>query len=219
MAIGRYNRCRDLLVLALDTAGKPLSRLSVVELGNQKVKSDDEGMLRRQTSKALLEWFGAKVVSIDRNGRDGALPFDLSQPLPASLHGTADIVTDFGTLEHVDNADLASPQWRAFANVHMLCRVGGLIVHALPAPGVRHGVWQYSGEWMRDVVGACGRYETLWLKVSNKRVDEEALEPYVYVMFRKADGELFSETGWVNPTRDSWRSSRGRRLARRRAAK
>jgi len=89
----------------------------------------------------LLEQFGAtSVVSFDASSYENAtMLHDMNTPL--DHYRQYDTVVDFGTLEHVFN--LAT----ALRNVAALCRVGGRIIHALPANNYNgHGFWQFSPE-------------------------------------------------------------------------
>jgi hypothetical protein len=61
--------------------------------------------------------------SIDVNEDYGAIPLDLNVPLADdSLRGQFDVVTDFGSAEHVFNVS------EAYRSIHRLCRADGLII-------------------------------------------------------------------------------------------
>jgi SAM-dependent methyltransferase len=89
----------------------------------------------------LINYFGAtKVDSIDYSDYEGAnIIHDMNLPLdPLEEYDT---VIDSGTLEHVFNIN------EAFKNITKLCKVGGQILHALPANNnCGHGFWQFSPE-------------------------------------------------------------------------
>jgi hypothetical protein len=118
--------------------------LRVLELGDQLLWPE---------GTPAKEWFvsqGARHVSIDLNGRHGAVPLDLSMPIvdPEGF----DVVTDFGTSEHV--ADL----YQCWLNIHNLCKVGGLIIHAIPKVGSWpdhgfHYVTMESFKWLSKETG------------------------------------------------------------------
>jgi SAM-dependent methyltransferase len=70
---------------------------------------------------------GFDYVSIDVNEKGGAQFVDLNYwPNEARALGTFDVVTNFGTTEHVAN------QASAFATVHHLLSPGGVAVHEVP---------------------------------------------------------------------------------------
>jgi hypothetical protein len=70
-----------------------------------------------------------KYISIDLNGNNGAIKGDIAKDLTAYGHDTYDIVTNFGTTEHVETLD---EQYECFKNMHDLCCVGGFMIHEVP---------------------------------------------------------------------------------------
>lgn len=92
-----------------------------------------------------MQWLGASVAdSVDASPYENArLIHDMNLPWPAASAERAsfDAVLDFGCLEHVFNFPVA---WR---NCVDLCRVGGHVLHALPANNLSgHGFYQFSPE-------------------------------------------------------------------------
>ncbi len=96
--------------------------------------------------KLLLTHFGSvKVDSYDYSDYEGAtFTYDLNMPPPSNLTGPEylyDTIIDSGSLEHIFNI----PQ--AFKNISNMCKIGGTILHALPANNYcGHGFWQMSPE-------------------------------------------------------------------------
>jgi SAM-dependent methyltransferase len=93
----------------------------------------------------LQQWLGARVTdSVDASPYENArLIHDMNLPWPTDSAERAgfDAVLDFGCLEHVFNFPVA---WR---NCVDLCRVGGHVLHALPANNLAgHGFYQFSPE-------------------------------------------------------------------------
>lgn len=163
MAIHHKNGCRDLLLRALDVYGQRLNGMKMAEFGNQKLKFDPGvGARRLQTAKPYFEFFGVRHVSFDTNGRGASYYQDLSRPIDnAQLRaetglglGEFDIVTNFGTSEHVE----APTQIQVFRNAHALARYGGLMVHAVPRAGTckDHGVWKYTADWFAQLAAGQG---------------------------------------------------------------
>ena len=69
-------------------------------------------------------------VSLDMNGLHGSIQRDISKPVnDPELTGQFDIVTNFGTSEHVLD------QYQGFKNMHDFTKIGGLQVHAVPLLG------------------------------------------------------------------------------------
>ena len=93
----------------------------------------------------LTQWFAAeRVDSVDASPYEAAtIVHDMNLPWPADAEGRCsyDAVLDFGCLEHVVDFPGA---WR---NCVDLCRVGGHLLHALPANNLSgHGFYQFSPE-------------------------------------------------------------------------
>jgi hypothetical protein len=93
----------------------------------------------------MQQWFGAQQAdSVDASDYESAtFVHDMNLPWPvlSPQRGLYDAVLDFGCLEHVFDFPTA---WR---NTVDLCRVGGHILHALPANNLSgHGFYQFSPE-------------------------------------------------------------------------
>jgi len=114
-------------------------------LGNQYFAKGTRCIQRKFGTKVVHKYFekgGADVVSIDLNGKDGALPLDLQEPLPRSI-GTFDIIINAGTSEHIRKQD------ECFQNIHNICRIDGLMFHVVPKSGSwsNHGFHHYNVEF------------------------------------------------------------------------
>jgi hypothetical protein len=114
---------------------------SILELGNKK-----------NAIGVYKPWFesqGYQHVSVDINGRDGALAFDLREPVAPRLAAvglptTFDVLTNSGVIEHVEtNLEAA---WR---NAFELVKVGGVQVHVTPAAHhwMAHGLYHPTEEF------------------------------------------------------------------------
>ncbi len=96
----------------------------------------------------VQQWLGAGVAdAVDASPyENAALIHDMNLPWPAdgplaAARGRYDAVIDFGCLEHVFNFPVAQ------RNCVDLCRVGGHVLHALPANNLSgHGFYQFSPE-------------------------------------------------------------------------
>jgi len=123
-------RTLDLQLLAKTMAAAKIvfPGSTMLEMGDQMLEADLSG-------KTYFTEKGVEHTSIDRNGEHGALKLDLAEPVDL---GQFDIVTNFGTAEHVSN------QRTFFRNMHDACRPGGIMVHTGPwtdvEPGRNHGV-------------------------------------------------------------------------------
>lgn len=85
--------------LYLNCIGPLDAVISMLELGNKRGTE-------HEPYKPYFVERGIRHVSVDWNGEDGALKLDLRKPLNL---GTFDVVTNFGTSEHVDEQE---PCWR-----------------------------------------------------------------------------------------------------------
>ena len=103
-------------------------------------------------------WLEFDHDAIDIDGSPGSIPLDLNyDDVPIEARGKYDLVTNFGTTEHVAN------QLNAFKVIHDLTRVGGIMVHELPAQGMfNHGLINYNPKffWM---LARSNRYK--WLHI------------------------------------------------------
>ena len=113
----------------LDAMLLPLIGSRMIELGRKKTKIDGEWV----TYKSYFESLGYDHVSIDIQGGYGALAFDLTQPIDID---PADMVTNFGTTEHILNQP---PVWE---NIHDFCLINGVVISMCPYPGD----WWWHGE-------------------------------------------------------------------------
>lgn len=192
MSIRNQNHSLPLLIDAIrrDRIVLPGSRWAF--LGNQRLR---DLPVRRQSIKPWLEWFGAEVVMWDRNGRDNAITADLRDPIEARWISWADIVCNFGTSEHVETNQL-----QVFQTIHEVCRVGGQMLHSVPAVGCdQHGKWKYSLSWFHHLATS-NNYEVLTL--NQKPVPHNrGIGPHLYatVAIRKVMRTPLNLDQWRDP--------------------
>ncbi|MGA8497528.1 MAG: hypothetical protein WB764_18720 [Xanthobacteraceae bacterium] len=103
-------------------------------------RSDTDLLAGAPLARAFWTWLGLDYASIDIDGSPGSIPLDLNyDEVPAALVGRYDIVTNFGTTEHVAN------QLQSFKIIHDLAAAGAIMLHVLPAGGVlNHGLVAYN---------------------------------------------------------------------------
>jgi SAM-dependent methyltransferase len=78
---------------------------------------------------------GSSYRSADLTDPRADYAFDLNFALPEDI-GRYDVVTNFGTTEHVFNIG------QSFENIHNLLKIGGVVLHALPGYGyIDHGFY------------------------------------------------------------------------------
>jgi len=126
---------------------------SVCELGDQWVTYQLPHLLARDF---YLQMGAKRYESIDANGR-GSITFDLNRKWHGKI-GQFDLVTDFGTGEHIFNqAEL----WRT---LHVLTKPGGFIAFDRPAAGYsNHGFYNVHETLFHDLADA-NRYRVLRLE-------------------------------------------------------
>jgi hypothetical protein len=97
-------------------------------------------------ARPFWEWLGFRYATIDIDGSPDSIPLDLNyDSAPKSAIGRFNLVTNFGTTEHVAN------QLNAFKVIHELTAPGGIMVHNLPTQGfTNHGLINYNMKffWM-----------------------------------------------------------------------
>jgi hypothetical protein len=126
--------------------------IKMCELGNQKILAKDKNGkdYRKCSAKEYYTRLGANHVSMDINGKDGAIVVDLCQPVEDAFLNRFNLLTNYGTTEHVEK------QYVAFRNIHNMVEVGGVMVHSIPLVGSWRGhcPYHYSNkfpEYLRDV--------------------------------------------------------------------
>ena len=174
----------DLLLKAIEMERLVLPGMSVAELGNILVYPDVFG--HTFPAKKFWERFGATHVSFDLNGRDGALPVDLGQPLAPKYTNQHDLVTNFGCAEHVETS-----QYWCWRNIHNLCKRGGLMVNCGPEEGSWriHCKIRYTVPWLEGLAEACGYDVRMLDRWENPIHPVPSASPFhsVRAIFRKTD--------------------------------
>lgn len=114
---------------------------------------------RHYPSYLVMLELGFSYTSIDIDGERWSQIADLNTPLP-QYHNKFDLVTNFGTTEHVFN------QAQCFETIHSACKKGGLIIHCVPMRGyMGHAFYLYDPNLFRDMAKA-NNYDIIGLWVS-----------------------------------------------------
>lgn len=123
--------------------------LKMLELGSQNMYTNAlNGQMR--FAKESLEALGVEHTSVDVNEEGGSLVMDLSVDQTENFSdwmGKFDVVTDYGTSEHVRGL------YQCLRNVRFFCRPGGLMIHENPKTGnwPGHGFHYRTEEFWRQV--------------------------------------------------------------------
>lgn len=140
----------ELLKTILDRIEKEQNKqkkdIKILELGNQFMNLQD---CQNVTAKEYFTDKGYRHTSWDINGLDGAIQIDLRSELlhPENEKYKNDVVTDFGTLEHLTHGLI-----NGLKNVFYQCKVGGYMLHKNPKTGnfPGHGHYYFTEHfWMQ----------------------------------------------------------------------
>jgi len=102
--------------------------LKMCELGAQNIYI--AGDWYGKIAKEYFEQFGVEHDSYDIQVHQGCEFIDLREPLSKNLKGKYDVVTDYGTTEHVKGN-----YYMANKNIHDLVKVNGLMIRENPKTG------------------------------------------------------------------------------------
>jgi hypothetical protein len=144
-----FNRSINLTIGSI--AGKRMA-----ELGDQKLHKDialkPDGS--RVWFKDWIEARGCHHYSIDIHGKNGSHPLDLNKLIKDDFwHCNFDIITNFGTAEHIDN------QGVLWENIHNLGTTNSIFIHVLPEFGkypLSHAKYFYDQEFFSSLIDTDG---------------------------------------------------------------
>lgn len=138
----------DIVQQALKLLGKSPSGLEMMELGSQGM---DVPGITYKVARDYFKSLGLTHTSIDLDGLHESLVLDLTVPL-TGFYNKYDIVTNFGTSEHVEN------QFACFENIHYFCKDNGIMVHSVPLPDnwIIHCKYHYPPAFFNRLGFACG---------------------------------------------------------------
>lgn len=186
MGISRVHGGLQLLQDVIRQERIVLSGLRMAELGNQYFREDVLGC--EVSAKLVFGAMGVDHVSFDLNGRDGAVALDLGKPLDPQHVCRGQVVTNFGTSEHIEDS-----QYWCWRSIHELCTGDGLMLHAIPEVGSwpRHGKWHYTSARVSLFAEAAG-YDSLILRGHPYTHPDGRKQHSILCCFRKGVG-LFPE--------------------------
>lgn len=125
--------------------GIDLKKSNIVELGDQMMHPDLQVFLDSKNAyfSRHMKSQGDKILTIDIKGKiRGSLAekIDLNQKIPDEYVNKFDLLTNFGTSEHV------SDQYMVWKNMMSLVKVGGFLYHDIPFRGTwkNHGYVSYD---------------------------------------------------------------------------
>lgn len=117
----------------------------------------------------------SKYTSIDLNGHNKSLKFDLNKDLikDYGFNEKFDLITNFGTTEHICN------QGNVFKNMHDICNVNGLMVGIVPFQGtLNHGFFNYQ-PLLFEHIAIANEYElNLFWTITSPQLNMSNVIPY-----------------------------------------
>lgn len=129
--------------IACHAMNKSYKDIRVCELGDQRMKWHPllTGKRYLTEEKGVIEH-----ISIDINAQHGAIPLNLAA-LIDKWSNYFDLVTNYGTTEHVNN------QFEVFRNIHNFTKVGGAMIHTVPIVGgwAKHCSIHYEPYFFTDL--------------------------------------------------------------------
>jgi hypothetical protein len=137
------------------------------------------------TMASFMKLCGASYLALDIFEAENTLLFDLNtDSVPEHLRGQFDLVTNFGTSEHVID------QYRVFASVHALAKPQGIIYHDLPMGGYfYHGYFSYTPLFFNHLA-ITNDYEIVFRHFSKVPITA----PFV-----QETTEELNQNGWPDP--------------------
>lgn len=188
----------DAVMSVVDEFFGGLSGCDMLELGNQYFTSEMSAQMGEKVVKKWMTGNGVNHVSLDLNGRDGALDVDVSDPLPDSLLDCFDIVTDFGVFPLLEpKTPDARRQW--MANMFGALRVGGVAMFSCShtfrrgSHATRH--WNLMTAALFESVVQLNGYDLIHLGVTRNKEACKGCGAFDYInvraSIRKAHDNLF----------------------------
>ena len=156
----------------------------VIELGDQMtfIQGKEQVLFK---SYPFFEY--TEFISIDWHGKNGVLNLDFREPIPENLLNKADILTNFGFTEHVDN------QYMAWKNINNLVRIGGIVINELPGqpnfPGHVEFPY-YTTDFFVELAEKCG-YKLLINRFQQHEIPLKG--QVVFCVFEKTKEEFISK--------------------------
>ena len=181
------------------------TNLKMLELGN--ILLEQKGFINQiigkygkpdKTAKGYFESLGFEHTSIDINGAHGSLQLDLREPFPKEFYNKFNVLTNFGTTEHIiDN------QYQVFKNFYDAAAPGALMVHQVPFTTFGHAYWAYRESFFENLAINCKcriidlRIGWLQYRHPGPWYDPIRKKRYIYVgLVKETDMKFMSEKQW-----------------------
>lgn len=154
----------------------------ILELGDQLMDIGEKTQFQR-SDIYYKENHNFAIQSVDVHGKNRAIQIDLSEESEQIFQ--ADLLTDFGTVEHV------SDLYNALLNCHNWTKTNGIMIHSNPKTGTfaNHGVSFFTEKFWTELAKVCG-YELILVDTKAPYSDENP-DKEVMTVLRKLPDSVF----------------------------
>ena len=141
----------------------PEKPYKMLELGCQNIYGDAFGTSYGSIAKDFFKGLNIEHTSWDICGCQGSEIVDLRLDINVAENGQFDVITNFGTTEHIENTEIGG-FYEGMKNIHNLCKIGGYMIHENPKTGnwIGHGVNYVTEDFYRSLANDMG-YQILEL--------------------------------------------------------
>jgi hypothetical protein len=142
----------------------------------RKLRNGEEIVAKNMLPKDMYKNIGiTRYVSIDINGHNDALAFDMNLDLVKDyeFNEKFHMVTNFGTTEHICN------QANVFKNMHEMCLANGLMIGIVPFQGaLNHGFFNYQPLFFEQIALANNYELNLYWTIASPQFYTQNVLPY-----------------------------------------
>jgi len=178
-------------------------KITLCEFGDLMVRIDMGEIRRQYTRKSVLsgeqlfKYLNIETTSIDLNGLHNSIKMDLRDEITdPNLLNYFDIVLDYGTSEHV-----ISNQYQVFKNANDLCKMSGIMIHALRCSETGHASWYYNEKFFENLCRRAG-YHVLDFRITEPAYKWKPSTRLAFITVRKSREEFMAKGDWVDPSGD-----------------
>ena len=179
---------------ALAVTMPPLKDKWIVELGNNHITEDvyKKRGLTFTTGKQYFESLKMNHRSIDLNGLDGAVSFDLGKPIEdKDWIGKFDILINPTVSADVYEKYGEFAQYECWKNIHNFVKVNGIFIHILPKIGSWSGRYETFGNaYDYNFVECLAKYNNYKIDIVGSLLNAPKFD-YIVCCLRKLSDKSF----------------------------
>jgi len=156
----------------------------IAELGAQYICGDEWGEWAPPYFKNVFS--GLDITSFDYNGeKNNCVQINLSNPMPEIYHNQFDLVTNFGTTEHVQN------QYVCWQNVFNILKKEGTLINEIPKKGKENWPGHSKYYYDEDTFKALSQDFEI---IEMKDIFHEGEGDNIYCVMKKIHSDTFRTT-------------------------